>query len=102
MFENKRPSKRVFAWRFALMVMFMLLLGGIWIAFLGRIDYRYSLGDKQVVGVIKSDESPVRFWVIVVSLISASTAGTIFTSIRHSGVMREENSRAEPIPRTDV
>ena len=71
-------------------------------AFLGRIDYRYHIGDKQVVGVIRSDESPVRFWVIIASLLTASTAGTIFTSIRHSRVMREEIGRAEPIPGTDV
>jgi hypothetical protein len=94
MFTYKGPSKRLFAWRFGFMVSFLFLVGGIVMGVMGRIDYQYHVGSKQVVGVVKADESPTLFWTIIGSLIAVSTIATFVTGFGQFRAMRADNERA--------
>jgi hypothetical protein len=94
MLTYKRPSKRLFAWRFGFMFSFILLALGVVMGVFGRIDYRYHIGSKQVAGVIRAGDSPFLFWIIIGSLICVSVIGTIATGVGYFRVKQKESDGA--------
>jgi hypothetical protein len=87
-------------WRFGLMLSISFLVLGAVMAVLGRIDYQYHYGSTQVVGVIRREDTPFRFWLIIGTFIVMGTACTAITGMRHSKIRREENT--EPIQSTET
>jgi len=90
----ERPSKRAFAWRFCFIVSFILFFCGVTMAAMGRIDYQYHIGARQVVGVVTSDKSPLLFWAINSFLIVSGAISAVFTGVRLARFKREENETA--------
>jgi membrane protein implicated in regulation of membrane protease activity len=81
-------------WRFGLMFSIGFILAGVVMAVLGRIDYSYHYGSTQVVGVIRVEDSPFRFWITIATFIAVGIVGATFTWARYSRVRREENEKA--------
>jgi hypothetical protein len=74
---NKVSRKhRVLSYVF--IVAFMLLVLGVTMALLGRIDYTYHVGTKQTVGVILREDEPSKFWEIIGPFIVVSGVVTFF------------------------
>jgi hypothetical protein len=81
---SKTISKQQFMWRFGLMFSILLLVLGVVMALFGRIDYQYHYGNTQVIGVIRREDAPFRFWAIIGTIIAVGTASTIITSAGYS------------------
>ena len=67
----------------AFMISVLLLVGGVIMAVLGRIDYEYHNGANRHVGVILRQNEPGKFWGILAPEILVSVAASIIIGRAH-------------------